>query len=66
MQLNISISWEFFVQRSHMLLFVALLSTILQLSVLIVSGFTLYNRALFTRIGAPSSPMASFCSWLVL
>lgn len=38
-----------------MLLFVALLSTILQLSVLIVSEFTVYNRALFTRIGAPSS-----------
>ena len=38
-----------------MLLFFAFLSTIMQLSVLIVSGFTVYNRALRTRIGAPSS-----------
>lgn len=38
-----------------MLLFFALLSTTLQLSVLIVSGFTVYNRAVSTRIGASSS-----------
>ena len=37
-----------------MLLFFALLSTTLQLSVLLVSGFTVYNQALFTRIGGPS------------
>lgn len=38
-----------------MLLFFALLSTTLQLSVLLVSGFTVYNQALFTRIGGPNT-----------
>ena len=55
MQLNISISGKSIVQRSHTLSFFALLSTTLQLSVVIISGLTVYNRALFTRIGASSS-----------
>ena len=38
-----------------MLLFFALLSTTLQLSVIIISGLTVYNQALSTRIGASSS-----------
>lgn len=56
MQLNISINSKSTLQRDYMPLCCAFLSTTLQIIVLVVSGLTVYNQSLFTRIGAPYSP----------
>ncbi|MCJ1342203.1 hypothetical protein MMC31_000383 [Peltigera leucophlebia] len=53
MQLNISVNSTSTVQRNYTLLFCAFLGTALQLTVLIVSGLTVYHHALSARIGAP-------------
>ena len=51
MQLNISINSKSIRKREYILLFCAFLGTTLQLTVLVVSGLTVYYKALFNRIG---------------
>lgn len=62
-QLNIFICWVSKSQKYYILLFFALLNTILQLSILLVLGITVYNEILFSRI-EKSNTIYSFSLFL--